>query len=89
MRLAWRADSIDTWRKEVDGRLDTLESRVGSLTRTDEIAEAVAQKLNESQTVKLTEGEIRLNRWQVRSIVVGIPLAIATGILAPIVSHLT
>lgn len=54
MRNSWRLDALDKWRTEIDGRLSRLEQRVGDLTKADEIAEAVAQKMRSERTLGLT-----------------------------------
>ncbi len=50
LRLAWRIDALDEWRKDVD--LDR--ARLKDLVKADEIAEAVAKKVNHERTLQLT-----------------------------------
>lgn len=54
MRLAWRLDALDTWRKSIDRDLGTLAATLGELTKADEIADAVAKKMNDTHTLHLT-----------------------------------
>ncbi len=54
MRLVWRIDALDQWRKEIEQRLGLLNSKVDGLTRADEIAEAVAQKMRQEHSLNLT-----------------------------------
>lgn len=87
MRQAWRLDALDKARDALENRMARLEQRVGDLTKADEIAEAVAAKLDEKQTEKLTEGQIVLNHWQVTALKWGIPTAILAAIGSPVISH--
>lgn len=49
-RLTWRLDALDQWRKDVDGRVAVLESKVGDIVFDDELAQALADKLDERST---------------------------------------
>lgn len=50
-RLGWRLDALDEWRKDV---VDPAVAALGELTKADEIAEAVANKVNATNTLRLT-----------------------------------
>lgn len=66
-------DDLREWRKRADRKLEDL-------VKADELAEAVAQKLNEGTTQKLTQGTFNLDRWQVRIAGGGLALAIAIAV---------
>lgn len=54
LRVAWRLDALDEWRKQVEHRLGTLEDSVDVLTETDKIARAVAARVNDDRRLVLT-----------------------------------
>lgn len=60
LRLAWRADAIDAWRKDVEARLTWNTRELERLVKADEIADAVASKMNEREGWHLTLVQKRL-----------------------------
>jgi hypothetical protein len=60
-RTEWRIGSLFAWRKTVDRRLDEIEEEVEGMTRTKEIAEAVAAELEKRQP---RPARISLTWWQ-------------------------
>ena len=46
MRLAWRIDALDEWRKDMEKRLGDVETLAHKIDRSDEIAREVAKRLN-------------------------------------------
>lgn len=53
-RIRWRLDALDEWRKEVDGRVSVVESKVNDLRFSDEVANALAKQLAASRRLELT-----------------------------------
>lgn len=60
LRIGWRLDALDTWRKDVDARLGVAEKQLLELVKADEIAEAVADKMNASTALHLSQSQ---RRW--------------------------
>ncbi len=60
LRLAWRADAIDRWRDELDAWRLTTNSILDGLTTADKIAEAVAEKMSSTRTVRFTRVQVAL-----------------------------
>ena len=57
VRLAkseWRLEALDRWRDRVEARMVELENRTAALARADEIATAVAQKVNGTRSLQLS-----------------------------------
>lgn len=71
MRLAWRLDALDQWRKDVDKWCGAMDTRVGDLTRADEIADAIAVRVHAGRTLGLTALQ--------KAIVIGAALIAAAG----------
>lgn len=46
-RNAWRLDALDEWRKDLDGRVAVLESKVGDIVFDDKLAQELANRLKE------------------------------------------
>lgn len=63
LRLAWRVDSLDRWRDKIDKRVDDCERGIEGLTKAQEIAEGVAEKLRETG-VTVQAGGLGLTWWQ-------------------------
>lgn len=65
-RNAWRLDALDEWRKDLDGRVAVLESKVGDIVFDDKLAQELANRLKErnrysfSLWQKLTAGLVSL-----------------------------
>jgi hypothetical protein len=58
LRLSWRLDAIDTWRREtVDPQLVTLNEGLRRMVTAQEIAKAVAHELGERKRLELTWGQ--------------------------------
>lgn len=53
-RLVWRVDALDDWRKELDGRVAIMESKVNDLRFSDAVAEALLEKLHDKRRLELT-----------------------------------
>lgn len=53
-RNEWRIDALDEWRKDLDGRVAILESKVNDLRFSDAVAEALSEKLDRSRRLELT-----------------------------------
>lgn len=53
-RIAWRLDALDEWRKNIEGRVIVLESNVNDLRFTNEVAEALARKLDQKRELEIT-----------------------------------
>lgn len=49
-RLTWRMDALDEWRKQLDGRVAVLESKVGDIVFDDKLAQELAERLRQSKT---------------------------------------
>lgn len=60
LRLVWRVDDLDKWRETVDGRLGWLTRELERLVKADEIADAVASKMNEREGWHLSVIQRRL-----------------------------
>jgi hypothetical protein len=58
-RNAWRLDALDDWRRRVDDRLFAVERQMAELVKADEIAEAVAEKMSDQQTIHLSRDQRR------------------------------
>lgn len=54
LRLAWRLDALDEWRREVSEQVAGNRRELERLVKADEIADAVADKVNETRTLHLT-----------------------------------
>lgn len=88
MRLGWRADAIDEWRDDVDADRILFRRQLEGLLTAKEIADAVADKLEErnhkEQAENVTLGNYRLDRWQARfaggALLLALVLAVAGGI---------
>jgi hypothetical protein len=77
----WRLDALDEWRREiVDPTLARHDGKLAEIVKADEIAEAVAAKLNEGQAKRMTEGVFKLDRWQTRIAGGGLALALAVSV---------
>lgn len=50
----WRLRALDEWRKDVEKRLSGCVERLDGLTKSDEIAEAVAAKMRSERVLQLT-----------------------------------
>lgn len=46
MRLAWRIDALDAWRKGIEDEFATLRGELDAVTKSQEIAKAVAVELS-------------------------------------------
>lgn len=79
MRLAWRIDSLDRWRKGVEQQLGGLSQKVDSVTRAQEIAEGVAEKLRETG-VTVQPGGFGLTWWQKLGASIGGALVVADAL---------
>lgn len=55
LRIVWRIDALDDWRKDVDGRLGAAERQLSELVKADQIAEAVADKMSAANTLHLSQ----------------------------------
>lgn len=75
LRLAWRLDAIDEWRKDIEARVSGNQRELDRLVKADEIADAVASKLNETHSERLTEGSFRLTRMQTWAAIVSVGVA--------------
>ena len=64
LRLAWRLESLDKWREEVDRQLGVLEDQVDGLTTQEEIAAAVSERLHAGEPLP-TRPQI-LESWPAR-----------------------
>ncbi len=53
-RIRWRLAALDDWRKEADGRVAVLESKVNDLRFTDEVAAKLAERLSARRRLELT-----------------------------------
>lgn len=53
-RNAWRLDALDEWRKDLDGRVAVLESKVGDIVFDDKLAQELAKKLDARTTHTFT-----------------------------------
>ena len=53
-RNEWRLDALDVWRKDLDGRVAVMESKVNDLRFSDAVAEALAAKLDDRRRVTFT-----------------------------------
>lgn len=54
LRLAWRVDALDKWRERIDTFCTETTATLDSLTRADEIADAVASRMEKTHTLHLT-----------------------------------
>lgn len=54
LRLAWRLDALDQWRKETDDALHELENGLRAIVNEDEIEKAVRTAVRKERTVGLT-----------------------------------
>lgn len=52
--LTWRLDALDQWRKDLDGRVAVLESKVSNIVFDDKLAQELAKKLHERTTHSFT-----------------------------------
>ena len=75
LRLAWRLDALDQWRKEIEQRVAGNSRELERLVKADEIADAVAAKLGEAQSERLTEGSFRLTKMQTWAAIVSVGVA--------------
>ena len=57
-RLQWRVDALDKWRERVDAWRGATDDVLGELTRTEEIAEAVAEKMSEAGRIRFTKAQL-------------------------------
>lgn len=48
---SWRLEALDEWRTVVERRLQRLEELTEQMSRSDEIARAVAERLNDNRKV--------------------------------------
>lgn len=53
-KLEWRADAIDRWRDRLDHELSEVNARVERLAKADEIADAVAEKVDGNRKLQLS-----------------------------------
>ena len=60
LRLAWRLDALDEWRRTVEKRVGAIEHELGELVRAAEIMEAVAEKMEQTHTLHLTKVQRRV-----------------------------
>lgn len=49
-----RAESFLEWRQEIGRKIEGLEKSLGALLESDHIAEAVAERMNAQNTLRLT-----------------------------------
>lgn len=54
MRLSWRLGDLDTWRERVERELGALRKDLDSVTKADEIADAVRSAVREERKLRLT-----------------------------------
>jgi hypothetical protein len=57
LRIIWRLDALDHWRNGVDSRLAGIEKQLAELVKSDEIAEAVADKMTSQQSLLLSRNQ--------------------------------
>lgn len=53
-RNSWRLDALDEWRKETDGRVAVLESKVANIVFDDKLAQELADRLKARSQYKFT-----------------------------------
>lgn len=53
-RRDWRLDALDKWREQVDERISALEGDVERMNRSDQIADAVADRMKRERRYVLT-----------------------------------
>lgn len=53
-RNEWRLGALDEWRKDLDGRVAILESKVNDLRFSDAVAEALSERLERKRRLELT-----------------------------------
>ena len=53
-RNSWRLDALDEWRKDIDGRVAVLESKVGDIVFDDKLAQELAHRLRERNRYSFT-----------------------------------
>lgn len=58
LRLAWRIDALDAWRKELDVWCGLTSRTLEALTKADEIAEAVAAKMDSTRQIRFTKAQL-------------------------------
>lgn len=58
LRLAWRVDALDKWRERIDAFCADTTMALDGLTKADEIAEAVANKMSEAGRIKFTKVQL-------------------------------
>lgn len=60
LRNSWRLDALDKWRAQIEHRVGDLETQVSELVKSDEIADAVALRVNQDKRLHLTSKQ---QRW--------------------------
>ena len=73
-RIEWRVDELDKWREKiVDGKLHDLSNRVQAMSRADDIANAVTERMHKDAKFGFSTAQ------KVGALVVGLVL-LADGI---------
>jgi hypothetical protein len=60
MRLAWRVDALEEWRKHIGERVALNSRELERLVKADEIADEVSKRLNSQQSFRLTTVQKRV-----------------------------
>lgn len=78
MRLAWRLDALDQWRKDLDRWCATTDLTLDGLTKADEIATAVAEKMESTRQIRFTKAQLAVAY-------LGLACAVSSPIVAVVV----
>lgn len=54
LRIGWRLDALDEWRRETESRLGGIEQQVSELVKADQIAEAIARRMEANKELHLS-----------------------------------
>lgn len=75
-RHDWRLEALDQWRREVEKRVSVLESKVHDLEFTNEVAEALAKRLDVRRKLELSLVE-KIGGGAFALLLVVIPIVVA------------
>ena len=80
-RLEWRLDALDAWRKDIDAMVLSNRAKLQEIVKADELAELLADKLDDRTGAALTHEGIRVQKWQVYVA----SCAILIGLFSPLI----